>query len=180
LQNTFQRVARHSGTTPRTAAMPARLHDLRINTILDAYSDGDDPGAKTAILTTYLGHFNPAHTYWYLSASSELMKLAGDRSQRPPRRWRVGEAQSHLPSTFAVNGAFPFGGVLVQTENLFAFAGIRVWTSQVFAILSLETIASLIVHFLSTPFGLVTSTSPMFFCLSKVPSNLTVSPFTTG
>jgi hypothetical protein len=58
--------------------MPAR--DLRrsfaVNTILDAYGDGDDPGARPAILSTYLGHFNPAHTYWYLSASPELMKLA--------------------------------------------------------------------------------------------------------
>jgi hypothetical protein len=92
----------------------------------------------------------------------------------------MGEAQSHLPSTFTVNGPSLFGAVLVQTENLFALAGIRVWTSQVLAILSLETTASLIAHFVSTPFGLVTSASPTFFCLSKAPSNLTVSPFTTG
>jgi integrase len=63
-----------------------RLHDLRhsfaVNTILDAYRDDDDPGARLAILSTYLGHINPVHTYWYLSASPELLKLAGDRLER--------------------------------------------------------------------------------------------------
>jgi len=86
VQNTFQRLVRHSGITPRSAACRPRLHDLRhgfaINTILDAYRDGDDPGARLAILSTYLGHINPAHTYWYLSASPELLKLAGDRLER--------------------------------------------------------------------------------------------------
>ena len=31
------------------------------------------------ILSTYLGHTDPKHTYWYLSAAPELMALAGDR-----------------------------------------------------------------------------------------------------
>jgi hypothetical protein len=35
-----------------------------------------------AILSTYLGHINPVHTYWYLSASPELLELAGDRLER--------------------------------------------------------------------------------------------------
>jgi len=30
-------------------------------------------------LATYLGHADPKHTYWYLSASPELLALAGDR-----------------------------------------------------------------------------------------------------
>ncbi|MDD2861901.1 MAG: tyrosine-type recombinase/integrase [Acidiphilium sp.] len=86
VQNTFQRLARHSGITPRSAACRPRLHDLRhsfaVNTILDAYREGVDPGARLAILSTYLGHINPAHTYWYLSASPELLQLAGDRLER--------------------------------------------------------------------------------------------------
>jgi hypothetical protein len=40
------------------------------------------------MLSTYLGHVNPANTYWYLSAAPELMAMAaqqleiaeGDRS----------------------------------------------------------------------------------------------------
>jgi len=86
LQNTFQRLVRHCGIAPRSTACRPRLHDLRhgfaVNTILDAYRDGDDPGARLAILSTYLGHINPVHTYWYLSASPELLKLAGDRLER--------------------------------------------------------------------------------------------------
>jgi len=86
VQNTFQRLVRYCGITPRSAACRPRLHDLRhgfaVNTILDAYRDDNDPGARLAILSTYLGHINPAHTYWYLSASPELLKLAGDRLER--------------------------------------------------------------------------------------------------
>jgi hypothetical protein len=32
-----------------------------------------------ATLSTYLGHVSPADTYWYLSASPELMGLVADR-----------------------------------------------------------------------------------------------------
>jgi hypothetical protein len=32
-----------------------------------------------AVLSTYLGHVSPADTYWYLSASPELMALAAER-----------------------------------------------------------------------------------------------------
>ena len=31
-----------------------------------------------AALSTYLGHVSPAGTYWYLSASPELMELAAE------------------------------------------------------------------------------------------------------
>jgi hypothetical protein len=31
------------------------------------------------LLSTYLGHFDPASTYWYLSAAPELLALAGER-----------------------------------------------------------------------------------------------------
>ena len=86
VQNTFQRLVRYSGIKPHSPACRPRLHDLRhgfaVNTILDAYRDGDDAGARLAILSTYLGHINPVHTYWYLSASPELLKLAGDRLER--------------------------------------------------------------------------------------------------
>jgi len=86
VQNTFQRLVCHVGITPRSATCRPRLHDLRhgfaVNTILDAYRDGNDPGARLVILSTYLGHINPADTYWYLSASPELLKLAGDRLER--------------------------------------------------------------------------------------------------
>jgi integrase/recombinase XerD len=30
-------------------------------------------------LSTYIGHVDPKHTYWYLSAAPELLGLAADR-----------------------------------------------------------------------------------------------------
>jgi hypothetical protein len=30
-------------------------------------------------LATYLGHSDPKHTFWYLSAAPELMALAGEK-----------------------------------------------------------------------------------------------------
>ena len=47
--------------------------------MLDAYAAGLDGQARLTLLSTWLGHVDPAHTYWYLSASPELMTLAGSR-----------------------------------------------------------------------------------------------------
>jgi hypothetical protein len=33
-------------------------------------------------LSTYLGHVDPAATYWYLSAAPELLTLAAERLER--------------------------------------------------------------------------------------------------
>jgi integrase len=63
-----------------------RLHDLRhsfaIQTLIDWQRSGADVGARMAALSTYLGHVNPAGTYWYLSAAPELMELAAARLDR--------------------------------------------------------------------------------------------------
>jgi integrase/recombinase XerD len=40
--------------------------------------------ARLPLLSTYLGHTDPRHTYWYLSAAPELLALAADRMQRHP------------------------------------------------------------------------------------------------
>ncbi|WP_431860472.1 tyrosine-type recombinase/integrase [Azospirillum sp.] len=86
VQNTFHRLAGRAGLTSRSALCRPRLHDLRhsfaVNTILDGYRDSGDPGARLALLSTYLGHVDPGKTYWYLSAAPELLKLVGDRLER--------------------------------------------------------------------------------------------------
>jgi integrase len=83
---TFHRVVHRASLTPRSAACRPRIHDLRhrfaVATILDSYRQGEDPQARLALLSTYLGHVDPRHTYWYLSAAPELLGLAGDRLQR--------------------------------------------------------------------------------------------------
>lgn len=60
-----------------------RLHDLRhrfaIETLLRWYREGQDVERCLPMLSTYLGHLNIAHTYWYLTACPELMGLAMER-----------------------------------------------------------------------------------------------------
>lgn len=47
--------------------------------MLGWYRDGADIPAMMPRLSTYLGHTDPKHTYWYLSAAPELMALAGKK-----------------------------------------------------------------------------------------------------
>lgn len=90
--DTFHRVLRQAELTPRSPASPPRIHDLRhtfaVTTLLDWYRDGADVQAMLPRLSTYLGHADPKHTYWYLSAAPELLALAADRldaHQKDPR-----------------------------------------------------------------------------------------------
>jgi integrase len=80
---TFQRLLSCAGITRRSAACRPRIHDFRhrfaVQTMLEAYRQGEDAEARLAILSTYLGHVNPKATYWYLSATPELLQLAADR-----------------------------------------------------------------------------------------------------
>jgi integrase/recombinase XerD len=63
-----------------------RIHDLRhtfaVRTIMDWYRRGLDPDREMIKLSTYLGHANPEHTYWYIEAVPELLQLASDRAER--------------------------------------------------------------------------------------------------
>lgn len=83
VQCTFRQLASRARLEPRSPRCRPRLHDLRhsfaVHTVLDGYRDGGDTQARLALLSTYLGHVNPAMTYWYLSAAPELLELAGNR-----------------------------------------------------------------------------------------------------
>jgi integrase/recombinase XerD len=61
-----------------------RPHDFRhtfaVHTLLDWYRAGVDVNQQMPVLSTYLGHSDPAHTYWYVSATPELLMLAAERS----------------------------------------------------------------------------------------------------
>jgi integrase/recombinase XerD len=80
---TFHRLARQAGLTARSASCRPRIHDLRhsfaVATMLDWYADGADVPALLPRLSTYLGHADPKHTYWYLQAAPELLALAAHR-----------------------------------------------------------------------------------------------------
>lgn len=71
-----------------------RMHDLRhtfaVNTLLGWYRDGADVAAQMPALSTYLGHSDPANTYWYLSAVPELLAYAASRLATANTHGQVG------------------------------------------------------------------------------------------
>lgn len=79
----FAQLRKRVALATRPGSMPPRLHDLRhtfaVRTMLDSYRTDGDPRARLAQLATYLGHGNPAASYWYLSATPELLALAASR-----------------------------------------------------------------------------------------------------
>ena len=81
LGTTFREITTRIGV--RTEAVHPRIHDLRhrfaVQTLIDWQRSGVNIDEHIAALSTYLGHVSPADTYWYLSASPELMALAADR-----------------------------------------------------------------------------------------------------
>lgn len=86
VESTFHQLVCRGGLKPRSASCRPRLHDHRhsfaVRTVLDGYRDDGDPGARLALLSTYLGHVEPRDTYWYLSAAPELLALAAGRLER--------------------------------------------------------------------------------------------------
>jgi integrase len=86
VQFIFHRLVAAAGLEPRSERCRPRLHDLRhtfaVNTLVGWYRDGLDVASRMYLLSTYLGHLDPANTYWYLSATPELLALAGQRLER--------------------------------------------------------------------------------------------------
>jgi integrase/recombinase XerD len=85
----FIRFREHAGLTHRPGR-PPHLHDLRhtfaVRTLQEWYRAGVDVERRLPWLSTYLGHVSPSSTYWYLTATPELLALA---SQRAERAWKV-------------------------------------------------------------------------------------------
>lgn len=85
-QCTFHHLVQSAALTPRSASCRPRLHDLRhtfaVRTLQDAYRCGGDVQLRLTLLSTYLGHVDPAATYWYLSAAPELLAFAAQRLER--------------------------------------------------------------------------------------------------
>lgn len=76
-------LVRRAGLKPRSPSCRPRPHDLRhgfaVRTLLGWYRDGADVAARMPLLSTFLGHVDPANTYWYLSAAPELLAIVAAR-----------------------------------------------------------------------------------------------------
>ena len=58
---------------------PDLRHTFAVVTLRDWYHDGVDVRARLPLLSTMLGHVAPAATYWYLTATPDLLALATQR-----------------------------------------------------------------------------------------------------
>jgi integrase/recombinase XerD len=80
-----QAAVKHSSPTRRVRAHDLR-HSFAVKTLLGWYRNGEDVAARMPLLSTYLGHVDPAATYWYLSAAPELLALAAQRLEETEAR----------------------------------------------------------------------------------------------
>lgn len=86
LRYTFVKLSRQIGLRAATDARGPRIHDFRhrfaVNTLRDWYRAGVDVERHLPRLSSYLGHLYVTDTYWYLSATPELMQLANRQLKR--------------------------------------------------------------------------------------------------
>ncbi len=79
----FKGLVRRAGVEARSERCRPRPHDLRhtfaVNTLVHWQREGTDVTAMLPSLSTYMGHVDPAATYWYLTGSPELLGLAAER-----------------------------------------------------------------------------------------------------
>ena len=88
VQQMFKVLLGRAGIRPRSERCRPTIHGLRhsfaVNTLIRWYREGADVQARLPQLSTWLGHADPKWTYWYLSASPELLALAAERLEAPP------------------------------------------------------------------------------------------------
>jgi integrase len=80
---TFADIRDAAGIRVPPGVRQPRVHDFRhsfaVATLLDWYRAGVDVQARLPVLSTWLGHINPASTYWYLQAAPQLLGQAAAR-----------------------------------------------------------------------------------------------------
>jgi len=83
LGTVFAGLCRQTGLAAKANGKGPRLGDLRhafaVTTVTDWHYAGVDAQAHLPLLSTYLGHASPTSTYWYLTASPELLRAAASR-----------------------------------------------------------------------------------------------------
>ena len=94
LRWTFVRLSRQTGLREpaKSNGYGPRLHDMRhrfaVGTLLRWYRDGVDVERHIPRLATWLGHAHVSDTYWYLSATPDLMQAAARRLDSTSPRMR--------------------------------------------------------------------------------------------
>jgi len=88
LNRTFTQLVREAGVEGRGARARPRPHDLRhalaVHTLVDWHEAGEDIDRRMPLLSAFLGHVDPASSYWYLEAVPELLQLISRRLEQLP------------------------------------------------------------------------------------------------
>lgn len=88
VEQTFVKLSQRIGLRQPGDRFGPRLHDLRhrfaIQTLLGWYRAGLDVEQRLPQLAAYLGHAHINDTFWYISATPELLRFAAERVA-PPR-----------------------------------------------------------------------------------------------
>jgi integrase/recombinase XerD len=86
VHETFRDLARQCGIRQPDGKRAPRIYDLRhrfaITTLTRWHRCGADVALRLPQLSTYLGHSCVANTYWYLTATPELLRYALHRAER--------------------------------------------------------------------------------------------------
>ena len=87
---TFVRLSRQIGLRGPSDSHGPRLHDFRhrfaVQTLVRWDQEDVDVARHLPELSTYLGHVKVSDTYWYVSATPELLGLATQRLEQAHRR----------------------------------------------------------------------------------------------
>ncbi|MDQ6946833.1 MAG: tyrosine-type recombinase/integrase [Actinomycetota bacterium] len=88
LNGTFTKLVCEVGLDGLGARARPRPHDLRhafaVTSLLGWYRAGENVDRRMPLLSTWLGHVDPASTYWYLEAVPELLELVSRRLEQLP------------------------------------------------------------------------------------------------
>jgi integrase/recombinase XerD len=88
LNQTFTMLIGQVGLEGRGSRARPRPYDLRhsyaVHTLLDWYRAGENIDRRMPLLSTIMGHTDPASTYWYLEAVPELVELVSLRLDQFP------------------------------------------------------------------------------------------------
>lgn len=88
INQTFPALLAAAGVENRGGRRRPRPYDLRhafaVRTLIDWHRAGVDIDRRMPLLSTYMGHTDPASSYWYLEAVPELMQLVSQRLEQLP------------------------------------------------------------------------------------------------
>jgi integrase/recombinase XerD len=84
LNRTFTQLVREVSLDGRGARARPRPHDLAVHTLLDWFDAGENIDRQMPLLSAFLGHVDPASTFWYLEAVPELLQLISRRLEQLP------------------------------------------------------------------------------------------------